>query len=66
VHDAGTVRGIQCLRNLADHRNSGVRSHRAVHPQPRSEVGPFDQPHIQIESVVNLSVTVDGDDMGVV
>ena len=60
VDQAGFVRGIQRGRDLLDNRYRQRRFQRlAAVAEDRAEVATLDQPHVQVEAVVDLAEIVD-------
>ena len=60
MDQARFVRGIQCRRDLLDHRyrERGFQRLAAV-AQDGPKIAALDQPHVQVEAVVDLAEAVD-------
>ena len=67
VDEPELVRTIEPVGHLADHHDGERRAERLLGLlQHRAEIAAFDEPHVQIQPAVDLAVSVDGDDVGIV
>jgi hypothetical protein len=63
VDQALRVGGVERVGHLGDHVDRAVWWQRAVLGQRRAQVGALDQPHVQVEAAVDVTVVVNGHDV---